>query len=48
MNDIFKLMSEKIEKRLLQDLSKDFPDMNKKDIEYFIYKKQEEILINLI
>ncbi len=37
--DIFKLMSNQIEIKLLKDLSKDFPELSENELKIFIYKK---------
>ncbi len=40
--DIFKLMSNQIEIKLLKDLSKDFPELSENELKIFIYKKTRE------
>tara|TARA_R110000787_G_scaffold230451_1_gene337946 strand:+ start:185 stop:712 length:528 start_codon:yes stop_codon:yes gene_type:complete len=39
MNDIFKLISNQLENKLLNELSKDFPELSEEDLKNFIYKK---------
>jgi len=39
MDNIYKLMSEEIENKLLKNLSKDFPELSENEINKFIYKK---------
>ncbi len=42
MNDIFKLISNQLENKLLNELSKDFPELSEEDLKNFIYKKTRE------